>query len=148
MASSAQVQHSAGGVVYRRRGRGAQVVLIATRGPQGLRWGLPKGRLRKTETPAQAAAREVREETGLDVEIESPLPSIEYWFYWKRGGLNVRHRKQVDFFLMSVHGGDVSRHDAEVVEARWVPLARAPAQVSFASERDVLRAVQQHLSHK
>jgi 8-oxo-dGTP pyrophosphatase MutT (NUDIX family) len=121
------------------------VVLIATQGRLAVRWGLPKGLIRKSETPDQAAVREVREETGLRAEIEARLPPVDYWFYWKRGGVNgtkVRHHKQVDFFLMRALSGDLSDHDAEVLEARWFPLKDALAQLSFDSEREVLEAAE------
>jgi 8-oxo-dGTP pyrophosphatase MutT (NUDIX family) len=137
-----RLERSAGGVVYRRRGRGAQVVLISTWARFGIRWGLPKGLIHKTENPEAAALREVREETGLEVEIEAPLPPITYWFYWKRGGVNTRHHKQVDLFLMRPLGGSLLDHDAEVLEAKWFPLKDALERASFDSERDVLLAAQ------
>ncbi|MGH2520943.1 MAG: NUDIX hydrolase [Anaerolineales bacterium] len=141
-----RLERSAGGVVYRRArraGRGLQVVLIATPGPLGLRWGLPKGLIRKTETSAEAARREVREETGLEVEVEAPLPPIDYWFYWKRGSANLRHHKQVEFFLMRPLGGSLANHDAEVLEAKWFALKDALEQISFEDEREVLRAAEE-----
>lgn len=114
--SKTRLERSAGGVVYRRRGRGAQVVLIATPGKLGTtRWGLPKGLIRKTEA---AAVREVREETGLVADIEAALPPIDYWFCWKRGGVNVRHHKPVEFFRMRPLAGHLADHDAEVLDAR------------------------------
>jgi 8-oxo-dGTP pyrophosphatase MutT (NUDIX family) len=137
-----RLERSAGGVVYRRWGRGAQVVLIATEGKDGVRWGLPKGLIRKSETPAEAAVREVREETGLRVEIQAKLPSIEYWFYWRRGGANVRHHKQVDFFLMRSLGGSLADHDHEVIEARWFGSKDAMEALRFKSEKDVLKAAE------
>jgi hypothetical protein len=47
-------------------------------------------------------------------------------------------RKRVVFFLMEAVGGDISRHDHEMEEVRWVPLARAHRMASYPSERDVL----------
>src|SRR5438046_1181033 len=41
---------------------------------QGNKWGIPGGKVKKTETPLQGAIREVREETGYDIsehEIEN-----------------------------------------------------------------------------
>ncbi|MBI3912506.1 MAG: NUDIX domain-containing protein, partial [Armatimonadetes bacterium] len=101
--------------------------------------------VRKDESPEAAAIREVREETGLDAEIEAPLPPVEYWYFWKRGGANVRHHKRVDFFLMRALGGHLEDHDAEVIEARWFPLTRAIAEATYPSERDVLRAAAEAL---
>jgi len=66
------LQTSAGGVVYRRCDDGqVEVALIATL--EGERWGLPKGAVRKAETPEEAALREVAEETGLSARVVDKL---------------------------------------------------------------------------
>ena len=58
----AVVETSAGGVIYRWDGQTAHVLLIRDRYHH---WGFPKGHLEGTETAADAALREVAEETGL-----------------------------------------------------------------------------------
>lgn len=131
-------QLSAGGVVCRRSPTGElEVVLIATQ--NGQRWGLPKGLVERGESLEEAAQREVREETGLVVEILSRLEPIEYWFWWDEDGQKVRYHKKVYFFLMACRGGDVSQHDFEVEDVRWFPISEAVEQVSYRSEREVLR---------
>ena len=127
---------SAGGVVYRRSDEGVEVVLAARRTRRGdLAWGLPKGLVEPDETPEQAAVREVREETGLEADVEVSLGEIRYFYVWE----GVRVRKAVHFFLMRATGGDVSQHDDEMEEVRWFPLSVALRRATYKGEREVLQ---------
>ena len=54
----------------------------------------------------------------------------------KREG--VRYHKRVRFYLFRYVSGDVSDHDDEVLEARWVDLEEAEAMLSFDNEKRVL----------
>lgn len=126
---------SAGGVVFRRRDTALEVALAARRTRRGdLAWGLPKGLVEAPESREEAALREVREETGLEAEVEGSLGSISYFYVWE----GVRIRKTVHFFLMRATGGDVSRHDREMEEVRWFPLDEAIGVASYRSEKEVL----------
>jgi diadenosine hexaphosphate hydrolase (ATP-forming) len=85
---------SAGGVVVRQQ----EVLLIRVSDIKGRPvWSFPKGRLDAGETPAQAAVREVMEETGWYCRIEADLSTTEYWF--QREGR--RFRKTVVWFKMT-----------------------------------------------
>ncbi len=94
-------------------------------------WTLPKGTPEAHETTTETATREVREETGLEVRIVEPLPSIAYDFV-QRG---VRIHKTVHYFLMEPIGGDLSGHDREFADVRWVPFGEAQRLLSFETER-------------
>ncbi len=123
---------SAGGVVVRTRHDRQELVVGARRRERNfLTWTLPKGTPVPGESTEETALREVAEETGLQVEIVEPLDSIEYWFV--RGG--TRYHKTVHYFLMEAIGGDLSLHDHEFEEVRWVPFADAPELLTFATER-------------
>jgi 8-oxo-dGTP pyrophosphatase MutT (NUDIX family) len=132
--------HSAGGVVVRRRPRGHEAALISVGRPP--RWQLPKGKVDPGEAEAEAALREVREETGVEAELIAPLATIEYWFQQAADGGSERLHKRVAFYLMRYVAGDVRDHDDEVHEARWFPMSEAADALHFRSEREVLARAQ------
>ncbi len=127
---------SAGGVVICDRDGALALAVIRPRGRTV--WALPKGHVDSGETLAQAAAREVLEETGLQVELDAPLGAIQY-IYQFRGQ---RIFKQVHFFLFRCVGGEIDRLDpkmrVEVEQARWIPLADAKRLLAYRGEREVV----------
>lgn len=131
-----RTERSAGGVVFRRTEHGdTEIALAARRTRRGeLAWGLPKGMIEPDEEPAEAALREVREETGLVAEIDDDLGSISYFYRWDDVGV----RKSVRFFLMHATGGDLADHDHEMEEVRWFPVAEAPRRTTYRSEREMV----------
>jgi 8-oxo-dGTP pyrophosphatase MutT (NUDIX family) len=137
--SSRSREFSAGGVVVRE----SEVIVIVPvkRDARGNRvLGLPKGHPDANETPQQAAAREVREETGVSAELVGELGDIKY-SYERKGR---RIAKTVAFFLFEYRSGDVADHDHEIEEAFWMPLAQAADALSYEGEREVVaRALSQ-----
>src|ERR1044071_5937172 len=115
-----EIQTSAGGVVYRRKGETVEIVIISV-GAQN-RWQLPKGLIDKGETSAEAALREVREETGIEAEIVELIDKVEYWYYSKGSSKRIRFHKYVHFYLLKYRSGNTEEHDREVNEARWVDI--------------------------
>jgi len=123
---------AAGGVVVRGSGDDIEVVVAGRESDRT--WVFPKGTPDRGETIEQTAVREVREETGLDVAVVAPLGVIDYWFAVP----GERVHKFVHFFLMRAHGGDVSRHDHEYDEVRWVPVAEARRLLTYETYREIL----------
>ena len=109
-----------------------------------VRWSLAKGTPDAGETLEETALREVREETGLDVEVQAPIKSIDYWFA-DRGG-EVRYHKTVHFYLMVPVGGDTSLHDPEFDVVEWFPSERALEVLQYANEAEVLRGALELIS--
>lgn len=128
-----RIQKSSGGVIYREEAGQLWVVLIS---PHSDRWALPKGIVERGEDPAQTAVREVAEETGLGGELVDKLGYVEYWYRDPKD--KILYHKFVDFFLIRYQSGDVSQHDWEVQEARWLPITEAIAQASYDSEKNIL----------
>jgi 8-oxo-dGTP pyrophosphatase MutT (NUDIX family) len=134
---------SAGGVVVSAQdSRPSLVVGMRRRSRDAVTWTLPKGTPDPGETIEETALREVGEETGLEVRIVAPLPSIEYAFVQD----GTRIHKTVHYFLMEPIGGDLARHDAEFERVRWVAFEEAGALLSFATERELVATAAEHLA--
>ena len=98
-------------------------------------WTLPKGTLISGETSADAALREVREETGWRCELVRNLEAVTYWF--QRDGERVR--KTVQWYLMRPLE-KVGEHDHEVDEVAWTTREEALACLRYDSDRRLLTA--------
>jgi 8-oxo-dGTP pyrophosphatase MutT (NUDIX family) len=100
-------------------------------------WALPKGTPEPGENMEQTAMREVREETGVEAEIEQQIGDIKYWFARPQEG--VRYYKTVRHYLMRPVGGDPSLHDHEFDEVRWLPVQEALKLLTYQNEARILR---------
>lgn len=102
----------AGAVVRDDAGR----LLLVRRGhaPAKGAWSLPGGRVEPGEIPAQAAAREVREETGLDVAVGDLIATVTVMGYL------------VHDFAATVISGTLTAGD-DASDVRWCALDDLPA---------------------
>ena len=91
-------------------------------------WALPAGRCEAGETYEQTAVREVREETGYEIELQR-LVGV----YWRPQMPHDGDRMQV--YVARAIGGDPSAHDRENLEVRWFPLDALPRWL-FAFSRE------------
>ncbi len=134
-----QEEISAGGVVIRPARSGHEVLIADQRdwnsGRSTVR--LPKGHLEPGETLAEAALREVKEEVGVEARILQPLSPVRYVFWHRRERRHVP--KVVHYFLMSHVAGDPRPVDGEMERVRWCSFERALVELSFESERGVVR---------
>ena len=126
---------SAGGVVLRRVD-GRLEVLLCGRNADDL-WALPKGTPEPGETLEQAALRVVREETGVQVEVDGVVGDVRYWFSRPQEG--VRYFKTVRHYLLRPVGGDPSLHDHEFDDVRWFPVPQALKLLTYQNEARMLR---------
>jgi 8-oxo-dGTP pyrophosphatase MutT (NUDIX family) len=130
---------SAGGLVVDAIDGIAQAAVIARRNRGGrLEWCLPKGHVEPGETPAQAAEREIHEETGIHGTVVKHLGTIDYWFL----GENHRVHKVVHHYLLSAQGGALTPDndpDSEAEDAAWVPLPDLKERLAYPNERRLVQ---------
>jgi 8-oxo-dGTP pyrophosphatase MutT (NUDIX family) len=126
---------SAGGIVFRRDADGTARFLLIRDSYQ--HWGFPKGHLEDGESPAVAAMRETREETGLEqLILQGPIRLIDWHFRFRGKYIH----KFCHFFLFESPAGDAVPQVAEGITAvRWEPLEKALEVLSYDNARGVLR---------
>jgi 8-oxo-dGTP diphosphatase len=118
-------------VPVRRRADGALEVLLVHR-PRYRDWTFPKGKVRKGESDADAARREVHEETGLTCELRSELPRTHY--------MDLKLRKKTVRYWAMECSGRFEPND-EVDEVAWVSLDEARTRLTYERDIDVLRGL-------
>ena len=98
-------------------------------------WGFPKGHVENGETEIQTAKREVKEEVGLDVEIDEN----------KRYVTNYIVRNEIDktsvFYTATTTGGELIKQDSEIKEVKWCTFEEALELLTFDNLKEVLRNV-------
>jgi len=101
--------------------RGDEVLLIERgKGPVSGNWSLPGGKQELGETVRETAHREIKEETGIDIDIVALLDVVDLVRHDKEGRVRF-HYTLVDFTAEWRAGEAVAGDDAAAV--RWVPFA-------------------------
>jgi 8-oxo-dGTP pyrophosphatase MutT (NUDIX family) len=128
---SAEIVRAAGGVIWRPGPQGAEVIVVHR--PRYDDWSLPKGKLQAGERIADAALREVQEETGLRCRLGQPLLTTRYVDPYGRD-------KIVWYFAMEPIEG-AFQPNKEIDQLRWLPLADALEALTHDHDRMVVEAL-------
>ena len=122
-------EYSYGAVVYQKNGN--QVLILLERMVQG-HVSLPKGHIEEGETPIECAIREIKEETNLDVDIDT---SFSHTISYKPGN-NIQ--KDVTFFLATPKSQILLPQLKEVCSLEWVDSKKAVSMLTFKSDKETL----------
>jgi len=128
--------YAAGAVCWRESGKDLLVAIIHRGRYQD--WTFPKGKVDPGETLAEAAVREVKEETGLKVKLGVPLETVSY-------PLDKSKTKVVHYWAAKVSDKALSKSkfkpDEEVSEVVWLKASEAFAKLSYQHDRNLLQEV-------
>ena len=113
---------------------GAYLILKRNEEPFAGEWDLPGGFVEMGESPADAAVREVAEETGLRV-----TPAEIIGAFTSAYGDSGRHTVDIAY-LCRLDGGEFELDRVEKTDAAWFRLDDMP-RLAFAGERQALEAL-------
>ena len=116
-------------------------LLLGRRGVEPFRgwWDIPGGFLEPWEHPVEGLVRELREETGLAIQVGA-LFDVGVDAYGDHGDYTINF-----YYLASAPAGEPQPAD-DVTELRWFAPDALPEQIAFAASRDVLRRWQAQLA--
>lgn len=113
-----------------------QVFLIQHKG--GRYWGFPKGHAEANELPMQAALRELKEETNLElVHLLQKEPLMEQYHFMMEGR---RVFKRVFYFVAEVKG-TVKLQEQEINDGIWVPFPDVIDKVTHQEGKAIIQQV-------
>ena len=130
-------EKSCGAVVYRTVNHRTEFLLEHM--VQG-HTSIPKGHVEDGETEEETALREIREETNLDVRLDTNFRHVIT--YSPAAAI----LKDVVFFVAEAKPGKMINQECEVTSLEWLPYEQAIAALTHASDRQTLEAAWNYLN--
>ncbi len=100
--------------------RDGKILLVRRASDPGRgKWSIPGGLVELGESTYEALVREVKEECGLDVEVDRLIDIMDVIVRTDNG--RIKYHFVVIDFLVKLKGGSLQARD-DVLEAKWIPL--------------------------
>ena len=124
-------EKSCGAVVYRKHHGNTEILLV--KHVKSGYWSFPKGHVENDETEAETAAREIMEETGIDVFVDTGFrETVTY-------SLRRDVKKTVVYFVARAKKNrDLVPQKSEISEIRWVEIDKASPFLAFENDRAII----------
>lgn len=132
-------EKSCGAIIIHKEDNNKYMVLLV-KNHNGRYWSFPKGHVEKGENEHQTAIREIKEETGLDVEIVESFREVsDYCPYGKI-------RKRVVFFMAQTFSTDVRIQKEEIDSYIWVDLFDVHNKCSYENDLRVIKKAKANIN--
>lgn len=135
-----KMEKSCGAIVARQTDTGCEILLI--RHVNGGHWAFPKGHVEENETEEQTALREILEETGLSVTLDTGFRTVVT--YSPKPGV----MKDVVYFAAETNGGTTQMQIEEVSDMRWVNLNDTDTFITYENDRNIIAQYRSYIETK
>jgi 8-oxo-dGTP pyrophosphatase MutT (NUDIX family) len=113
----------------------------------------PKGQIQKGESEKDAALREIKEEIGLDLNLDEKFKEDLFYVFDAKSkliGKRVHIRKKVAFFMAYITQGDIDniKLSEEHLGCRLVNIENAIRETRHEDQKRVLRALKGYIESK
>ncbi len=125
-------------IIYKVNENNHKVLLVKNH--NGRYWSFPKGHVEKGETEEETAIREIKEETGLDVEIVDSFREVSDYCPFGR------IKKRVVFFMAQTFSTDVKVQKEEIDSYIWVDLNDVHNKCTYDNDLRVIKKARDNIS--
>ncbi|MDO4747624.1 MAG: NUDIX domain-containing protein [Eubacteriales bacterium] len=132
-------EKSCGAIIIHKTPEGNYKVLLV-KNHNGRYWSFPKGHVEKGETEEQTAVREIKEETGLDVEIVDSFREVSDYCPFGR------IKKRVVFFMAQTFSTNVTVQKEEIDSYIWVDLYDVHNKCTYDNDLRVIKKARENIS--
>lgn len=132
-------EYSAGAIIYYSENGHTLYLILQYAGGH---WDIPKGHIEAGETRVQAAIREIKEETNLDVIVDQGFEKSFSYLFRNPHGILVS--KTVYIFVAQAFNKDVILSH-EHKNFAWLPFDKITDKTTYENTREVLRAAQNYI---
>jgi 8-oxo-dGTP pyrophosphatase MutT (NUDIX family) len=126
----------AGGIILLEKNC-KKYILLLYRGKQK-DWSFPKGHAEEGESVSETMTREMKEETGLDVDIIKELPEMKYI------SSTANESVLLHMFLLKPRSEDIKKEFQED-EVEWVPIKDVEERLSYENLKEYFRMIKNYL---
>jgi len=128
-------EKSTGAVIFRRENRRVFFLVVHCHF-KGDYWDLVRGKIEKGETEEETAKREIREETGIEVDkfIEGFKETASWFYRWKDQNVY----KEAVYFLFETSRKEINLSE-EHLEYDWLEYADALERLTYENSKNVIK---------
>lgn len=132
-------EKSCGAVVYKKE---EEKIYFLIEEMKAGHYSIPKGHVENNETEIETALREIKEETNLEVNLDSSFREVVSYSPYE-GCI-----KDVVFFVAEAKTFDMKEQLIEVTSLKWLEPVDAINILTFDSDKEVLRKALKYLGGK
>lgn len=134
------IEVTSGAVVYRVKAGQIQYLLLESQN-EGHFWGFPKGHVEGTETLAETAHREIKEETQLSLPINT-----NFKVYTEYNLPNGNHKQMTLFTAKAAADRAIHLQTEEIMDSGWFNHQDARQRLTYDNLKHLLDQVNDHLT--
>ena len=134
-----QHEKSCGAIVYRKFHGNIELLLIKNQ--NGGHWSFPKGHVEGTETEEETAVREIMEETGIQVALDTSFRHVITYAPKKET------TKDVIYFLARALTYDYTPQEEEIAQINWVEINHATSILSYDNDRQLVTLAKEQIKN-
>ncbi|MGN0654825.1 MAG: bis(5'-nucleosyl)-tetraphosphatase [Oscillospiraceae bacterium] len=133
-------EKSCGAIVYRKFHGNTEILLI--KHVNSGHWSFPKGHVEEGETEAETAIREVKEETGLDIMLDTTFRETVQYYPRKDT------QKVVVYFLAKAKSYELIPQEEEIAAIKWVEIGNAGALLTYENDKTIVNKAKIEIKNK